>query len=50
MDGGKNSKSRETRLKNIEQTKKYFIDEINDNELISKKYKKICSALNYVER
>ena len=49
MDGGKKSKSRETRLKNIEETKKYFIDEINDNELISKKYKKICSTLNYVE-
>ena len=49
MDRGKKSKSRETRLKNIEETKKYFIDEINDNELISKKYKKICSTLNYVE-
>ena len=30
--------SQEFRLKNIDETKNYFIEEINQNELISKKY------------
>ena len=30
--------SQESRLKNIDETKNYFIEEINQNELISKKY------------
>ena len=27
----------------------YLIDEINQNELISKKHKMICATLNYIE-
>ena len=29
--------------------KNYFIEEINQNQLISKKHKKICNILNYTE-
>ena len=29
--------------------KNYFIKEINQNELISKKYNKVCRVLNYIE-
>ena len=31
--------NQEFRLKNIDETKYYFIEEINQNELMSKKYK-----------
>ena len=29
--------------------KKYLIEEINRNELMCKKYRKICTTLNYIE-
>ena len=32
--------SQEFRLKNIDETRNYFIEEINQNELMSKKHKK----------
>ena len=38
------------RLKNIDETRNYLFEEINRNELISKKHKKICTTLNYIER
>ena len=38
--------SQKFRLKNIEVTRNYFIEELNQNELISKKFKKV---LNYIE-
>ena len=41
--------SQEFRLKNIDETKKYLIEEINRNELMSKKHKKVYTALNYIE-
>ena len=41
--------SQEFRLKNIDETRNYLIEEINRNELMSKKHKKICSTLNYIE-
>ena len=34
--------SQEPRLKNIDETRNYLIEEINRNELMSKKYKKDC--------
>ena len=34
------------RLKSIEDIKKYFIKEISQNELISKKHKKVSAILN----
>ena len=39
----------EFRLKNIYKTRNYLIEEINQNKLISKKHKKICTTLNYIE-
>ena len=36
-------------MKNIEETRNYFIKEINQNELMSKKYKKVCTFLSYIE-
>ena len=41
--------SQEFRLKSIDQTRNCFIDEINQNELMSKKHKKVCRVLNYSE-
>ena len=41
--------SQEFRLKNIDETKKYLIEEINRNELMSKKHKKVYTTLNYIE-
>ena len=37
------------RLKNIDETKNYLIKKINRNELISKKHKKVCITLHYME-
>ena len=39
----------EFRLRYIDETRSYFIEEINRNELISKKHKKVCTTLDYVE-
>ena len=41
--------SQKFRLKNIDETRNYLIEEINQNELISKKHKKVCRVLNYFE-
>ena len=41
--------SQEFRLKNIDETRNYLIEEINQNELISKRYKKVYRALHYTE-
>ena len=41
--------SQELRLKNIDEIRIYLIKEINQNELISKKYKKIYRVWNYIE-
>ena len=41
--------SQEFRLKNINVTKNYLIEEIHRNGLMSKKYKKACATLNYIE-
>ena len=39
----------EFRMKNINKTRNYFLEEIEENELMSKKPKKICTFLNYTE-
>ena len=39
----------EFRLKNIDETRNYLIEEINRNELISEKDKTVCTILNYIE-
>ena len=41
--------SQEFRLKNIDETRNYFLEEITQNELMCKKHKKICTTLNYNE-
>ena len=37
------------RLKNIDETRNYLIEETNQNELMSKKQKKVFRVLNYLE-
>ena len=37
-------------MKNIEKNTVYFIQERKQNELMSKKYKKVYMALNYIEQ
>ena len=41
--------SQEFRLKNIDETRNYFLEEIKKNKLLSKKHKKVCTTLNYIE-
>ena len=41
--------SHEFRLKNVDETRNYFIEEINQNELLSKNYKMVCRVLNYIK-
>ena len=41
--------SEEFRLENIDETRNFLIEEINRNELMSKKHKKVCTSLNYIE-
>ena len=41
--------SREYRLKNIDERRNYFLEEIKQNELMSKKHKKVCETLNYFD-
>ena len=41
--------SQEFSFKKIDETRNYLIEEINQNELMSKKHKKVCITLNYIE-
>ena len=41
--------SQKFRLKTIDKTRHYFIEEMNQNELKSKKQKKVCATFNYIE-
>ena len=41
--------SLEFKLRKIDETRNYFLDEIKHNDLMSEKYKKTCKYLNYVE-
>ena len=40
--------SQEIRLNNIDETRNYLIEEINRNQLMSKKHEKVCTTLNYI--
>ena len=42
--------SQELRLQNISKTKNYFIKNVDQNELMTKNHKKVCTILNYIER
>ena len=37
-------------MKNIEETRIYFIKEIDQNEFMSNKLKKVCTTLNHVKK
>ena len=39
----------EFRLKNTDDTRNYFLEEIKQNDLINKKPKEVCTTLNYIE-
>ena len=41
--------SQEIRLKSIDEKINYFIEEIKQNKLISKKHSKVCRVLNYID-
>ena len=41
--------SQEFRLTEIDKTRNYFTEEVKQNELISKKHRKICKILSYTE-
>ena len=39
----------EFRLKNVDETRNYLLEEIEQNELMSRKHKKVCATLNRIE-
>ena len=41
--------NQEFRLKKIDEIRNYLIEEINRHELMSKKHKKVCRVLNYID-
>ena len=41
--------SQESRFKNIDETRSYFLEELEQNELMCRKYKEVCTTLNYIE-
>ena len=42
--------SQEFRQKNIDEKLNYLTEVINRNKLMSKKHKKVCTTLNYIEQ
>ena len=41
--------SEEFILRNIDETRNYFLEKIELNEPMSRKHKKVCTTLNYIE-
>ena len=41
--------SQEFRWKNIDETKKFLLEEIDQNELTRRKHKNVCTTLNYFQ-
>ena len=41
--------SHEFRFKNINETRNHFLKDTEQSELMSKKHKKVCTTLNYIE-
>ena len=41
--------SQEFKLKDKDETRIYFPEEIEQNELMIRKHKKVCATLNYIE-
>ena len=46
---GEENISQEVRLEHIDETRTYFIDRVNYSQVRSKKYKKVCTVLIYIE-
>ena len=42
--------SQEFRLKNLDETINYFLKDLKQNGLISRKHKKICRTLSYIRQ
>ena len=45
----KENRSQQFRFKNIDETINDFLEEMEQNELISRKHKMVCITLNYIE-
>ena len=43
------NKRQEFRLKNVEETRNYFLEEIEQNRLMSRKHKNVCATLNHIK-
>ena len=41
---GEENTSQEFRLRNIGETRNYFLEELKQNELMNKKHKKVCAT------
>ena len=41
--------SQKSRYKNIEEIRNYLLEEINQNDLMNRMHKKVCTILNYIE-
>ena len=41
--------SQERRLRNIDKTRNFFLEEVKQNELMWRKHKKVFTTLNYIE-
>ena len=41
--------SQEFRLKKIDETRNYFLEDIQQNEMMSRKHRMVCATLNYIE-
>ena len=46
---GEERTSQKFRFKNIDGTQNYFIEEIKQDDLVSKKHKKVCLTSNNIE-
>ena len=46
---GEENISQEFSLKNIDEARNYYVEEIDQNELLSKWHKNVCRTLNYNE-
>ena len=41
--------SQEFRLKKIDETRNYFLEEIKQNKVMIEKHKKVCTTLSYIK-
>ena len=42
--------SQKSRLEIIDETRNYFVEEMKQNDLMSKKHKKVCTTLTYIKQ